>query len=41
MFERTKPAAEQSAQGLEMFLAPDGAERMAQFMSSVHETGGP
>lgn len=41
MFERTKPAAAESAQGLEMFIAPDGAERLAQFMHSAHEAGGP
>ena len=34
MFERAKAAAEQSAQGLDMCIAPDGAERFAHFMRS-------
>lgn len=37
MFERAKAAAEQSAQGLDMCIAPDGAERFARFMRSVHD----
>ncbi|KAK9867641.1 hypothetical protein WJX84_008772 [Apatococcus fuscideae] len=37
MFSRAEAAAVESAQGLEMCLAPDGAERLAQFMRSAHE----
>lgn len=38
MFERAQVAAHDSAQGLDMLIAPDGAARFAHFMRSA---GGP
>ena len=38
MFKRAQVAAQDSAQGLDMLIAPDGAVRFAQFMRSA---GGP
>ena len=39
MFARTKTAAHDSAAGLDMMIAPNGAENLTAFMRSAHEEG--
>ena len=37
MFERAERAAQESADGLEMMVSPNGSHQFAQFMESVHQ----